>query len=38
MITPLSVRLVTTSSAGIVSGTMASEWYRVAVKGLGSPA
>jgi hypothetical protein len=38
MMTPVSVRLVTISSSGSVPGTIASEWYRVAMKGLGSPA
>ena len=35
--TPPSVRLVTTSSAGTVPSTTASEWYRVAVNGCGTP-
>ena len=33
MITPPSVRAVTSSSAGTVPSTTAREWYRVAVNG-----
>ena len=33
MMMPLSVRAVTSSSAGSVSGATAREWYRVAVNG-----
>ena len=35
MITPPVVRAVTSSSAGTVPSTTASEWYRVAVNGIG---
>src|SRR5665647_2459567 len=35
---PTSTRAVTTSSSGTVPSTTASEWYRVAVNGVGSPA
>ena len=35
---PLSVCAVTWISAGIVSGSTVSEWYLVAVNGLGRPA
>ena len=38
MMTPESVRAVTSSSSGTVSGTMASEWYRMVSSGSGSPA
>jgi hypothetical protein len=34
---PVSVRPVTSISGGSVSSVTASEWYRVAVNGLGSP-
>ena len=38
MITPVSVRAVTSRASGTVSSTIASEWYRVVVTGDGSPA
>ncbi|OLT03438.1 hypothetical protein BJF90_25235 [Pseudonocardia sp. CNS-004] len=38
MITPPSVRPVTSNSAGSVSGRIDSEWYRVATNGSGRPA
>lgn len=37
MITPLLVRAVTLSTAGSDLGRIVNEWYRVAVKGSGSP-
>ena len=38
MMTPESVRAVTSRSGGTLSGTMASEWYRMVWSGSGSPA
>ena len=38
MMTPESVHALGTSSGVTDSGSIVSEWYRVAVNGLGSPA